>query len=384
MAGISATFTLPGIAGVILTIGMAVDANVLIFERIREEQAKGSSLAISIKNGYERAFSAIFDSNVTTIMTAAILYWVASEEIKGFAITLILGLSSSLFTSLFVTRVTFDWLLKKRIIKDHLVFLHLVRKPNVDWMKALPVFLTISAFLTIGGVVLFFARDDSKNSKYDIEFTGGTSAQINLVEGVKFDRQQVEDKIHKEGEKLNNKAIASATVYSVGDTGRQYEITTTETNKAKAIVAFSTGQWTVESVTAAVKKASAAQQVEMPHLVVAPEKSGQAFAVSTSQLNKNTVADVLKAAFPDANISDPQFDEIVSNAILAAFGDQLEIRKSLQPKVDSTGKITESMLENSPDLLDFIGGVAIKCELATSAPASEISRGLKTSNLNLI
>ena len=185
MAGISATFTLPGIAGVILTIGMAVDANVLIFERIREEQAKGSSLAIAIKNGYERAFSAIFDSNVTTIMTAAILYWVASEEIKGFAITLILGLSSSLFTSLFVTRVIFDWLLKKKIIKDHLVFLHLVRKPNIDWMKALPVFLTISAFLTIGGVTLFFARDDSKNSKYDIEFTGGTSVQINLVEGAK-------------------------------------------------------------------------------------------------------------------------------------------------------------------------------------------------------
>jgi SecD/SecF fusion protein len=374
MAGISATFTLPGIAGVILTIGMAVDANVLIFERIREEQAKGSSLAISIKNGYERAFSAIFDSNVTTIMTAAILYWVASEEIKGFAITLILGLSSSLFTSLFVTRVTFDWLLKKRIIKDHLVFLHLVRKPKIDWMKALPVFLTISAVLTIGGVVLFFARDESKNSKYDIEFTGGTSAQINLVEGAKFDRQQVEDRVHKKGEELNSKAIASATVYSVGDTGRQYEITTTETNKTKAVVAFSTGQWTVESVAASVKKASAAQQTEMPHLVITPEKSGQAFAVSTSQLNKNTVADVLKSAFPDANISDPQIDEIVSNVILAAFGDQLEIRKNLQPKVASTEKITEAMLENSPDLMDFVGGVAIKCELAASTPASEISQ----------
>ncbi len=374
MAGISATFTLPGIAGVILTIGMAVDANVLIFERIREEQQKGSSLAISIKNGYERAFSAIFDSNVTTIMTAAILYWVASEEIKGFAITLILGLSSSLFTSLFVTRVIFDWLLKKRIIKDHLVFLHLVRKPKIDWMKALPVFLTISAVLTIGGVVLFFARDDSKNSKYDIEFTGGTSAQINLVEGAKLDRQQVEDRIHKKGEELNNKAITAATVYSVGDTGRQYEITTTETNKARAVVTFSTGQWTVESVTAAVKKASAARQTELPHLAVVPENSGQAFAVSTSQLNKNTVADVLVSAFPDANISDPQFDEIVSNVLLAAFGDQLEIHKNLQPKVVSAEKITESMLENSPDLLDFVGGIAVRCELATGAPASEISQ----------
>ena len=112
----------------------------------------------------------------------------------------------------------------------------------------------------------------------------------------------------------------------------------------------------------------------MPHLVVTPEKSGQAFAVSTSQLNKNTVADVLRSAFPDANISDPQFDEIVSNAILAAFGDQLEIRKNLQPKVTSTEKITESMLEYSPDLVDFVGGVAIRCELGTSAPAAEISQ----------
>jgi SecD/SecF fusion protein len=372
MAGISATFTLPGIAGVILTIGMAVDANVLIFERIREEQAKGASLAVSIKNGYERAFSAIFDSNVTTIMTASILYWVASEEIKGFAITLILGLASSLFTSLFVTRMVFDWLLKKKILKDHLVFLHLIRKPNIDWMKALPYFLTLSAILTIGGVTLFLVRDDTKNSKYDIEFTGGTSVQINLVDGSNLDRQQVEDRVHKKGEELNNGAIASASVYSVGDTGNQYEITTTETNKTKAVVAFSAGQWTTDSVAAAVKKASAAQQAELPHLVVTPEKSGQVFAVSTSQLNKNTVADVLASAFPDANISEPQFDEIVSNVILAAFGEQLEIRKNLKPTITSAEKITESMLEYSPDLIDFVGGIAIRCELETSVAASEI------------
>jgi len=374
MAGISATFTLPGIAGVILTIGMAVDANVLIFERIREEQAKGASLAVSIKNGYERAFSAIFDSNVTTIMTAAILYWIASEEIKGFAITLILGLSSSLFTSLFVTRMVFDWLLKKKILKDHLVFLHLIRKPNIDWMWALRIFLPLSAILTIGGVTLFLVRDDTKNSKYDIEFTGGTSVQINLMEGSHLNRQQVEDRIHKKGEELNNQAIAAATVYSVGDTGNQYEITTTETNKTKAVVAFSTGQWTVESVAAAVKKASAAHQADLPHLVVTPEKPGQAFAVSTSQLNKNTIADVLKSAFPDANIFDPQFDEVVSNAILSAFGDLLEIRKNLKPTIISAEKISESMLESSPELADFIGGITIRCDLGTSVPAAEISQ----------
>ena len=103
MAVLRATFTLPGIAGTILTIGMSVDANVLIFERIREEQMKGASLRIAIRNGYEKAFSAIFDSNLTTILSAAILYWVASEEIKGFAIVLMIGLASSMFTALFVT-----------------------------------------------------------------------------------------------------------------------------------------------------------------------------------------------------------------------------------------------------------------------------------------
>jgi len=377
MAGISATFTLPGIAGVILTIGMAVDANVLIFERMREEQQKGASLAITIKNGYDKAFSAIFDSNLTTILTAAILYWVASEEIKGFAITLIIGLSSSMFTALVVTRVAFDWLLKKKLIKDRIVMMHLIPKPKINWMKYRPVFFAFSAVLTIGGMTLFFIRDDTKNSKYDIEFTGGTTAQINLVEGAKLDRQQVEDKIHKKGEELNNGAIASASVYSVGKTGRQYEITTTETNKTRATITFSANQWTAESVTAAINKAGSAQQAELPNLVVTADKSAQSFAIRTSQLNKNTVADVLRAAFPDANISDPQVDEVVTNVVLAAFEGQLQVRENLQPKIVSNEKVTESTIEYSPDLADFIGGIAIRCELGTSVQVSEIRQRLE-------
>jgi SecD/SecF fusion protein len=309
-------------------------------------------------------------------MTALILYWVASEEIKGFAITLILGLASNLFTAFFVTRMTFDWLLKKKILKDHLVFLHLFKYvPKINWMKALPVFLTISAILTIGGLTLFLTRDDSKNSKYDIEFTGGTSVQINLKEGVNLDRQKVEDIIHQEGEKLNDKPIAAATVYSVGNTGSQYEITTTETNKTKAVIAFSAGQQTPETVSAAIKKAESAQQADLPHLLVTPDKSG-GFVVATSQLNKNSLADVLKAAFPDANISDPQFDEVVTNAVLAAFGDKLEILKNLQPKIVSAERITDSMIDYSPQLTDFVGGVAIRCDLETAAPFSEIKQRL--------
>jgi len=376
MAGLHATFTMPGIAGVILTIGMSVDANVLIFERIREEQQKGASLAIAIKNGYERAFSAIFDSNLTTVMSAAILYWVASEEIKGFAITLILGLASSMFTALFVTRVTFDWLLKKRIIKDHLVMMRLIRKPNINWMKYLPVFLTFSAILTIGGVVLFFTRDETKNSKYDIEFTGGTSVQINLKDGVNLNRQQVEDRIHKKGEEQNNNAIASATVYSIGKSGKQYEINTTETNKTRATITMPDGaQWTAETVAEAIRKAEAKQQAELDNLVVsAAGTAGHSFDIRTNQLNKTLVGDVLRSAFPDANITEPQVEEVVTGVVLSAFEGQLEVRQNMQPRIVSTEKINESMVDTYPELADFLGGVIIRCETDRSAAGAEIDQ----------
>lgn len=115
MSFIHATFTLPGIAGLVLTLGMAVDANVLIFERIREELSRGVSVKMAIKLGYEKAFSAIFDSNVTTIITAVILASLGSEEIKGFGLTLGIGLCTSMFTALFVTRMFFIVMVPSRV-----------------------------------------------------------------------------------------------------------------------------------------------------------------------------------------------------------------------------------------------------------------------------
>ncbi len=112
-----ATLTLPGIAGILLTIGMAVDANILIFERIREEQRQGRTPRVSIENGYSRAFSAIFDSNLTTILTALILFYFGTGPIKGFGVTLSIGILASFFTAILVTRLIFDYLLKKRRMK---------------------------------------------------------------------------------------------------------------------------------------------------------------------------------------------------------------------------------------------------------------------------
>ncbi len=117
MALIQGTFTLQGIAGLVLTLGMAVDANVLIFERIREEQARGVSLKTAVKLGYDRAFWVIFDSNLTTVISAIILGYVGTEEIKGFALTLGLGLCVNLFTALFITRRFFDVLVQTKVSK---------------------------------------------------------------------------------------------------------------------------------------------------------------------------------------------------------------------------------------------------------------------------
>ncbi len=373
MAGLRATFTMSGIAGVILTIGMSVDANVLIFERIREEQERGASLRIAIKNGYEKAFSAIFDSNLTTVLSAAILYWVASEDIKGFAITLMLGLSASMFTALFVTRVTFDFLLSKRIIKDRLMMLRLIRRPNINWMSFRPVFLTISAVLTVGGLIVFFTRDDTKNNKYDIEFTGGTNVQISLKKGVNLTRQDIENKIQKIGLDMKNPALAAANAYQIGESGSQFEITTTETNKMSVAVALPQAGASVQDLTATIEKAQAQFLGTLTNLAVTQDPQDAAkITVSTSQMNQSLVKDILAAAFPQAQISEPQVDEVVNNAILAAFSGQLEIQENLQPKIVGEEKISEEQINSFPELIDYLGGIKIVCEIERPVPVGEI------------
>jgi len=392
MALIRATFTLPGIAGMILTIGMSVDANVLIFERIREEQQKGSSLRIAIRNGYQRAFRTILDANITTFITAAILFWVASEEIKGFALVLMLGIASSMFTALFVTRIMFDFLLNKRIIKEHLIMLNLIGTPEINWMAKRPIFFGISSVLIIAGLSVFFTRDDTKNNKYGIEFTAGTSAQINLRDNVNLTRQDVEDRIRKIGTDPNNPnpALATASVYSIGKPVaemaggekiyKQYEINTTETNKTVTTVTFpQAAQNTVETVTTAIKKGEDIIGGRLNNLLVTKQSSASEFAVTTSQMNRNLIRNVLTSAFADANVfadvnvGEIQVDEVVNNAILKAFNeDELEIQRNLQPTITSEEKITEELVDSFPELAEFLGGIKITCTIARAAAAEEI------------
>ena len=170
MALIDATFTLPGLAGLVLTVGMSVDANVLIFERIREEQAKGSSLRMSIQNGFDKAFTTIVDANVTTLITAVILYVIGTDQVKGFAVTLFIGIIMGMFSALYIGRLFFDILERKRMIKE-VKMLSIVGKTSIDFTSKQMVAAVCSFALIVGGMAAFTARG---NDNLDIDFTGGS------------------------------------------------------------------------------------------------------------------------------------------------------------------------------------------------------------------
>ncbi len=176
MAMFGFVFTLPGIAGLILTIGIAVDANVLIYERLREELDNGKSIRNAIDAAYEKAFSAIFDANITSLITAMILFWLGSSSIKGFAITLTIGLLASMFSSILVTRVLYRWGLDTAVLR-RLSFLNLIRSANFDFLgKGRPAGMVSGVLLLICLAGFAVKREDALG----IDFTGGTLVTFQL------------------------------------------------------------------------------------------------------------------------------------------------------------------------------------------------------------
>ena len=172
MCSIGTTLTLPGIAGVVLTIGMAVDANVLIFERIREESAKGKSLRGALSAGYDRAFGTIFDSHVTTLISSVILIFMGTGPIKGFGVTLTIGVAASLFTALVVTRLVFDFMINQGWVKSLKMF-HFFGVTKIDFMKVgTPAFITTCTLIVIGLGYGAFVRG---HNMMGIDFAGGDS-----------------------------------------------------------------------------------------------------------------------------------------------------------------------------------------------------------------
>jgi SecD/SecF fusion protein len=179
MVGVNAAFTLPGLAGIVLMLGMAVDANVLIYERLREERNKGANLVTAIRNGYDRAFPTIIDTHLSSIFTAIVLYTFGNDQLKGFAISLTVGLAISLFTSLYMTRLMFDYRLHTHGLTE-LRMMRLFERPSFNPMKYRFALFTTTSILTILGLGLFLVRGDSG---LNVDFRGGTVYAGRLKDG---------------------------------------------------------------------------------------------------------------------------------------------------------------------------------------------------------
>lgn len=186
MCSLGTTLTLPGIAGIVLTIGMAVDANVLIYERLREELDKGKSLRGAIAAGYGRAFATIFDSHVTTLISSIILIFFGTGEIKGFGVTLTIGVAASLFTALVVTRIIFNFLLDRNWIQS-LSMLHIIRSVNINFMRTARPFFIATCVFAVAAVVVGGSTRGKK--LFGVDFLGGDAVTF------KFSQQVDQDKI---------------------------------------------------------------------------------------------------------------------------------------------------------------------------------------------
>jgi SecD/SecF fusion protein len=165
--------TLTGLAGFVLTVGMSVDANVLIFERIREELKKGAAIRMAIRNGFDRATTTIIDSNVTTLLTAVVLYVIGTEQLKSFAVILILGILASMFTAIFVSRLMFDWLERRRLIKG-LAMMQILSLERFNAISLGRFMLPVSGVVLVVSLVAAFLRG---GEIFDYDLRGGSTVR---------------------------------------------------------------------------------------------------------------------------------------------------------------------------------------------------------------
>ena len=216
LTSMTAVLTLPGIAGIVLTIGLAVDANILIFERIREELALGKNTSNAIKEGFKHAMSSIIDSNATLAILAVILYVFGSGPIQGFATTLLIGIGASLFSAILITRVIFEWMLERKmeIPFDNSITRNSFKNVAFNFVGRRKLYYSISAIIIVLGAV-FFVKNDG--FKLGVDFKGGRTYQV------RFEKEMETESVKKA---LSNVfKDASLEVKTVGS-ANQLKITT--------------------------------------------------------------------------------------------------------------------------------------------------------------
>jgi SecD/SecF fusion protein len=206
---LGATLTLPGIAGIILTIGMAVDANILINERIREESRRGKPAWMALKEGFDRAYSTILDSNITTLIAVSLLFMFGSGPVRGFAVTIGIGLLTSLFTAVAFNRLVMEWWIKgherQPLAIGGFASLDKLGERGINFMKGRVLGLALSAVLSIASIALFV----SPGLNYGVDFTGGTLVEVSAP-SVSVDTLRAT---------LHSQQLGAASIQEIGNAG---------------------------------------------------------------------------------------------------------------------------------------------------------------------
>ncbi len=208
LAGLGAVLTLPGIAGIVLTIGIAVDANVLIYERVREELTKGKGQKEAVNDGFKNALSSILDANITTGLTALILFIFGTGPIKGFATTLLIGILTSLFTAIFISRLLIDWYVNKGNKLDFSTSITkgLFRNIKIDFLRKRKFAYVVSSLIILGGLTSLFTTGLDQG----IDFVGGRTYQVRFAQDVNI--EEVKDAV--------NLTFGSAEVKTIGNSNQ--------------------------------------------------------------------------------------------------------------------------------------------------------------------
>ena len=227
LASLGAVLTLPGIAGIVLTLGMAVDANVIIYERIKEEIRAGKGVRLAIQDGYKNAYSAIIDGNVTTLLTGIVLYVFGSGPVQGFATTLIIGIISSLFTAIFISRLVFGWMLDKNMKLNfaNKYTRNFLANTSVDFLKMRKLSYVISGIIIIIGIGSLTLR----GLNYGVDFSGGRTYVVRFDQDVSTNdiRQALALEFEDAAPEVKtfgpNKQVKITTKYMIDDDGDNVE-----------------------------------------------------------------------------------------------------------------------------------------------------------------
>jgi len=353
---------------------------------MREEKARGSSLRMVVKNGFDKAFSTIFDSNITTLLTCLIIYYVGSEEVKGFGLTLGWGVALNMFTAVFVTRTLFGVLLKLNLLKD-IKMMRVISVPNVDWCGKRNLFLGLSAVVIVAGVSVLFVRG---RDLFDVEFRGGAQVEFELKKGSTLDDAKIGAALGRVSDALGADAarVAQAGVTPVPNEPGVFvvDVPGVDPHRVAALIAEPLEEaGLLERGGRAMNVAAQTLRIRVP-LDVTPEvltaqirQAGANGVQAAKELATASINAVLETGGVEQrglvwNLTTTVTNmRLVERALLEALGDDMQVQPSITfelgggrplPVVD---RLIETVVPNLPpgtnyDLTDYLGGVAFHLE----------------------